>query len=59
MRIYEIVTEYTTGKDRFVIHDRFRIACETFRQALTFAQKKIDGKRLAIQSIELFADTKL
>jgi hypothetical protein len=59
MRIYEIVTEYTTGKGRFAIHDRFRIACETFNQALTFTQKKIDGKRLAIKSIEVVADTRL
>lgn len=59
MRIYEIVTEYTTGKDLFMVHDRFRIACKTFSQALKFTQKKIDSKRLAIQSIELIADTKL
>ena len=59
MRVYEIVTEYTTGKDRFVIHDRFRIACDSFKQALTFTQKKISGKRLAIQSIEIIADTRL
>lgn len=59
MRIYEIVTEYARGKDRFIIHNRFRIACETFSEALTHAQKKTEGKRLMIQSIEIIADTRL
>jgi hypothetical protein len=59
MRIYEIVTEYTTGQDRFAIQGRFRITCKTFNEALTFAQKKVGGKRLAIQSVELIADTEL
>lgn len=59
MRIYEIVTEYALGKDRCIIHDRFRIACETFAEALTHAQKKAEGKRLMIQSIEIVADTRL
>lgn len=59
MRIYEIVTEYARGKDRCIIHDRFRIACETFAEAFTHAQKKTSGKRLMIQSIEIVADTRL
>ncbi len=59
MRIYEIVTEYARGKDRYMIHDRFRIACETFAEALARAQTKVDGRRLMIQSIEIIADTRL
>lgn len=59
MRIYEIVTEYTRGKDRFAIHDRFRVACDTFAEALRAADAKIHSKAVAIASIEIIADTQL
>ena len=59
MRIYEIFTEYARGKDRCVIYERFRVACETFAEAFTYAQKKTVGKRLMIRSIEIVADTRL
>lgn len=66
MRIYEIVTEYTRGKDRFAIHDRFRVACDTFAEALRVAEAKIHSKSssgltpaVAITSIEIVADTRL
>lgn len=59
MRIYEIVTEYKRGKDRFTTHDRFRIACDTFTEALRVAEAKIQSKKIAIASIEIIADTRL
>jgi hypothetical protein len=59
MRIYEIVTEYTRGKDRFTTHDRFRVACETFNEALRAAEAKIHSKSVTIASIEIVADTRL
>ena len=59
MRIYEIVTEYTRGKDRFATHDRFRVACDTFTEALRAAEAKIHSKATAISSIEIIADTRM
>jgi hypothetical protein len=59
MRIYEIVTEYTRGKDRFTVHDRFRVACDTFAEALRVAEAKIHSKAVAIASIEIIADTRM
>ena len=59
MRIYEIVTEYTRGKDRFTTHDRFRVACDTFKEALRMAEAKIQSKAVAIASIQIIADTRL
>ena len=59
MRIYEIVTEYTRGNDRFVVHDRFRVACDTFAEALRVAEAKIHSKAVAIASIEIIADTRM
>lgn len=59
MRIYEIVTEYARGKDRFTVHDRFRVSCDTFAEALRAAQIKISKKSVAISSIEIVADTRL
>lgn len=59
MRIYEIVFEYAHGKDRFMTHDRFRVACETFDEALKAAERKIKGKTTIIASIEIVADTRL
>lgn len=58
MRIYEIVTEYSRGKDRYVIHDRFRVACDSFSEALRAAEREV-RKNTQIQSIEIVADTRL
>ena len=59
MRIYEIVTEYTRGKDRFAVHNRFRVACDTFAEALRLAEATIHSKAVAIASVEIVADTRL
>lgn len=60
MRIYEIVTEDTRPTlGETTTHDRWRLACKTFDEALQSAQDKIKGKKLRIQSIEIVADTQL
>ena len=58
MRIYEIVTEYRDGRE-LLVRDRFRVACNTFAQALKFTERKISGKKTRIQSICIVADTEL
>jgi hypothetical protein len=59
MRIYEVVTEYTRGRDRFEIQDRFRIACQTFAQALKAAELHINDKAVGVKSTEVISDTRL
>ena len=60
MRIYEIAIEYSKGEDGFHIVDRFRISCNTFKEALQKGERRIRSMGdVVIASIEIIADTHL